>query len=108
MNSQEKKRYLQQYCKLDKVIIQKLEEYKRLESLCTNATSAISGMPNGGNWNAEDWYVRLADLSKEIDREIDRYVDLRKEIEEAIDGVEDKTLQTILRCRYISGMSWRG
>lgn len=69
-------------------------------------TSTITGMPGRGNSTREDWLAKLVDMSKEINCEIDRFSDLRQEIEEAINTVGDTTLQTLLRCRYINGMSW--
>lgn len=63
-------------------------------------------MPRGGGNTREAWYARLADLSREIDEEIDRFVGMRQDIEVAIGSVEDRTLQTLLRYRYINGMTW--
>ena len=63
-------------------------------------------MPHGGCSSREDIYIKLVDLSREIDASIDRYVDKRKEVERSIGAVPDATLQTLLRYRYLNGMTF--
>ena len=106
MTSQEKKSYLQRYTKLDKAINQKLLERDRLRSLAEKCTSSITGMPRGGTSDRTDTYDRLAEIEEEINAEIDKYVAMRKEIEAAIDTVGDITLKTLLRYRYLDGLTW--
>jgi NRPS condensation-like uncharacterized protein len=106
MTNQEKKRYLQRYTKLKNAIDQKLSEYEQLRALCERATTTITGMPPSGRNSREDAYVRMIEMGYKINDEIDRYVDMRKEIEAAISTVEDITLQTLLRYRYLNGLTW--
>lgn len=106
MNNQEKKRYLQRYTKLNKAIDQRILERDRLRSLAEKCTVAITGVPRGGERDRTDTYIRLAEIESEIDKIIDQYVDMRKEIEAAISTVEDITLQTLLRYRYLNGLTW--
>ena len=54
----------------------------------------------------EEYACKLADLEMEIDRRIDQYVDLTREIEAAIDAVEDPRYRELLRFRYVNGWSW--
>ena len=41
-----------------------------------------------------------------MNQRIDAAVEKRKEIETVIETLEDKTLQLLLRYRYIDGMTW--
>lgn len=50
--------------------------------------------------------MKIIDLEREIDRRIDEYVDLTREIETAIDRIDDDRYRDILRFRYINGWSW--
>ncbi len=106
MTNQEKKRYLQRYTKLNNAINQKLSEYEQLRALCEKVTTTITGMPPSGRNSREDAYVRMIEMGHKINDEIDRYVDMRKEIEAAINTVDDITLQTLLRYRYLNGLTW--
>ncbi len=63
-------------------------------------------MPPSGRNSREDAYVRMIEMGHKINDEIDRYVDMRGEIEAAISTVEDITLQTLLRYRYLEGLTW--
>lgn len=103
MSSQEKKRYLQRYCKLDKSINQKLEELAKVKALCEKVTATLSFAPGGGNGTKEDSYIKLIVLRDEINAETDNYVNMRLEIEAKINTVPDETLRTLLRYRYING-----
>lgn len=105
-NNQEKKRALQAYGKLNRSIEQKLLEYERVKSLCEKVTTTITGMPKGGGVSHEDMLLRLSELSKRIDEEVDAYVDKRGEIEAAINTVMDPVLQNVLRYRYINCMTF--
>jgi DNA-directed RNA polymerase specialized sigma subunit len=105
LTSQEKKKYLQQYGKLNKEIDRQLEEITRLKALAEKATTTLSGMPKGTS-DKDDTYIRLIDLRGEVNDKIDQYVDMRKEIVRAIDTVEDLTLRTLLSRRYINGETW--
>ncbi|MGI6030904.1 MAG: hypothetical protein ACOX7F_05320 [Eubacteriales bacterium] len=57
-------------------------------------------------FSTEEEKVRVIHLLRHINREIDRLVDLREAMERSIRTVDDKTLQTLLRCRYIDGLTW--
>lgn len=106
MTNQEKKRYLQRYTKLNKAINQRLRERDRLRSLAEKCTSSITGLPRGGASDKETTWIRLAEIEEEINADVDKYVDMRKEIEAAINTVDDITLQTLLRYRYLNGLTW--
>ena len=63
-------------------------------------------MPKGVGASHEDMLIRLSELSKRIDEEIDAYVDKRGEIEAAINTVTEPVLQNVLRYRYINCMTF--
>lgn len=106
MTNQEKKRYLQRYTNLNKAINQRLRERDRLRSLAEKCTSSITGLPRGGASDKETTWIRLAEIEEEINADVDKYVNMRKEIEAAINTVDDITLQTLLRYRYLNGLTW--
>jgi DNA-directed RNA polymerase specialized sigma subunit len=93
MNAAQKIAYLSQYKQIDLEIDRMIHEVdvwkKRLEPFST-----------------EEEKVRVIHLLRHINREIDRLVDLREAMERSIRTVDDKTLQTLLRCRYIDGLTW--
>lgn len=98
------KEYLKSYQNLKQSINQKLDELSRLRALAEKSTSVLSGMPKGFN-DREEIYAKMIDLSAEIDGEIDKYVDKRAEIETVIEQVEDEKIKTILKYRYINGLT---
>ena len=49
---------------------------------------------------------KLIEMERKIDAEIDLLVDLKKQMRECIDRVENTGYQLVLRCRYISNMSF--
>jgi hypothetical protein len=75
--------------------------------MAEKCTSIITGMPHGGSSTREDTYVKLIELSHDINDKIDALVNMQVEIEAAIDTVPDLTLQTLLRYRYVHGMKWK-
>jgi DNA-directed RNA polymerase specialized sigma subunit len=74
--------------------------------LAEKCTSSITGLPRGGASDKETTWIRLAEIEEEINADVDKYVDMRKEIEAAINTVDDITLRTLLRYRYLNGLTW--
>jgi len=54
----------------------------------------------------ENTVVKIVDLEKEINEDIDRLVDVKAEIMETISQVDDPICQLLLEMRYISGKAW--
>ena len=106
MTNQEKKAWLRRYWDLDRAINQKLDEQERLRALCERVTPVLTGMPGGAASDRTDAYIKLAELEAQIDAEVDQYADMRSEIEGAIDTLDDMTLRTLMRYRYLSGLTW--
>ena len=77
MNSKE---FLEQVRYVDRAIDTKLEQLYRLRNEATKATSLVSDMPRGGSPNLqrlEDTIVKIIDLEREINRDIDRLIDMK-------------------------------
>lgn len=78
MTSQEKKQMIQQCQALDSEINQRIDQIDVLRSLAERMTSVVTGMPHGGGSKSrEDIYIKLVDLSNEVNQKIDEYIDLK-------------------------------
>ena len=103
------KEYLSQAFRLDRSITSKLSQLDSLKALATRATSGLSGMPGSDSPDPhrfEATLVKIADLEREIDGEIDRLVDLKREIKAVINSVADQEHRTLLELRYQCFMTW--
>ena len=50
--------------------------------------------------------MKIIELEKVIDAEIDRFVDLKKEIRDVINKVPDNSQKLVLKLRYIQFLKW--
>lgn len=107
MTSQEKKRWLQRYRVLDQEINQRLDQIDALRSLAERMTSVVTGMPHGGGSKSrEDVYIKLIDLSGEVNQKVDGLVDMQREIESCIVLIGNTKLRDLLLMRYINCKSF--
>ena len=108
MTNQEKKAWLLQYRRLHARIDRMEREKSRWIERATQISATSDGMPHGSGVSDKvgNTAAKIADLTAEINREIDRLVDLRREIEKTISAVQDDTLRELLRFRYIDGEKW--
>lgn len=112
----QKKRWLQRYRelgrevdRLDRQINSALQEIEVLRATAEKSTTVLSGMPNGGGFRGpEDVWIKLIDMSNEVNQLVDKYVDQRREAERklseivmVINSIEDGTLSTLLLMRYV-------
>ena len=100
--------YLSQARQLDAAIDARLERIARLRALVSGRAARTDGMPRGGagvDWT--DTVVRIDEMERALDRDIDRLIDLRREIAEVIAAVPDMRYRTLLEYRYLCGWSWR-
>ena len=104
------KEYLRQLWHLDRRINIRLQELKRLK-----ADIGIRQMPNNPDRvtgsgcpqdPVADTVVRIADLERRLNDQVDRYINLKAKIMEQIDGMESQTYQDILTCRYVLMQNW--
>lgn len=105
------KQYLRQAYRLNDLINSDLAELEQLKILSTSVSSPnLSGMPSSGTRKQEAPFVnavmKIIELEKVIDAEIDRFVDLKKEIRDVINKVPDNSQKLVLKLRYIQFLKW--
>lgn len=103
------KAFLGQAYNLDKRIETKLEQIDALRSLATRATSTLTDMPRSPSpdpHRTESVVTKIADLSVEAEREIDKLVDLKREISSIIEWVENPEQRLLLELRYLGYQTW--
>ena len=121
--SQQKKRWLQGYRaltreieRIDRRITSCLEEIDAIRETAEKSTTVLSGMPGGGGFKGrEDIYVKLIDLSNEVNLLVDKYVDERKVLEakralitQAISTIGDAAMEHLMILRYVENMNFEG
>lgn len=108
MTNQEKKAWLLQYRSLCRRIGRMKKEQAEWMERAENMNAPVNGLPHGSGVSDKvgNTAAKIADLTAEINREIDKLVDLRREIEKTISAVQDDTLRELLRFRYIDGEKW--
>lgn len=101
------KEYLSRAWQIDRRIEARIEERERLETLITSPRAAkLTGMPRGGNGDWTNAVIALADLSEVIAHEITDLCRIKREVDEAIEAVEDVRYKRILELRYRCYQSW--
>jgi DNA-directed RNA polymerase specialized sigma subunit len=104
------KEYLSQALWLDQMIVSKLEQLETLKSLAMKVTSSFAEEKvSGGNTEKskmESTIVKVIDLENEIGADFERLVDLKKEIQDAINRVDNINCQLLLEMRYLNGKNW--
>ena len=103
------KEYMEQARYLDMQINSKIEQIRNLNELATKATTVYSDMPHSPNRNTsrmEETVVKIIDLEREIDRDIDALVNLKREIMRVVNRIESAEYRTILEMRYLQFKKW--
>ncbi len=103
------KDYLSQARFLDARINAKIKQLDGLNTLATNATSVLTGMPhspNRGSSKLEKIIVKIVDLQEEINHDIDMLVDLKRAIVVLIKQVPSDEQQAVLEKRYLNYQQW--
>ncbi len=105
------KAFLKQAYRLNELIDSNLAELENLKSLSTSVSGANYGAERvqGGNLpgsRIEGIVLKIIDLEREIQAEIDRYIDLKKSIRESINEIQNQNEKLILRYRYVELLSW--
>ena len=103
------KEYLSQVRFIDSMVDSKLEQLTRLKETATKATATISDMPRSDSpdlQSMETTVVKMIDMEREIDAEIDKLVDLKREIRDVIQKVHTPRYRALLEMRYLSFMTW--
>lgn len=104
------KDYLSQARQLDQAIDARLERIARLRALVNGRPARTDGMPRGGGagsaGSAFDWtetVIKIDEMERALDKDIDRLIALKREIAEAIAAVPDMRYRTLLEYRYLCG-----
>ena len=101
--------FLNRAYKVDQRIDSKIEQVGSLRSLATKATSVLSDMKvqtSHDGRRMEDLVVKIVDLEREINGDIDELIDLKREIMDAIKTVDSPDMQLLLEKRYLLFLSW--
>ena len=101
------KDYLSQARQLDQAIDARLERIARLRALVSGRAARTDGMPRGGA--GVDWtetIIKIDEMERALDKDIDRLIDLKREIAEVIAAVPDMRYRTLLEYRYLCGWGW--
>ena len=101
--------YFENAYKIDQRINSKIERIQAYESLATNISISISGMPGSGNRNIhkmENLLVKVADLQNEVQEELEQLIDMKMEITHLINKLENREQQLILEQRYLCMKTW--
>ncbi len=107
MTNREKINCLKRYRQLDEEINQKIEELTLWRAKATKITPSFSDTPKGGVEDRIQLAVdKICELDKQINADVDKLYKAKKLIEKAIGTVPDRTLQTLLRYKYINGKTW--
>ena len=100
--------WLQRVKRLDAMIECKLAEKQQLMDLATNITSSGDGMPHGKGMvpqKIQDIAVKLAELSKDIDKQVAEFVDTKNEIVAVLEQLPPNEYQ-VLHKHYIEYKTW--
>ena len=101
--------YLTQARMIDSRINSKLMELQRARELATKATGLVSDMPRNPSpdlQQMESRVVKIVDLEREINAEIDELVDLKRDIRELIAQIRKPEYRTLLELRYLGFRTW--
>lgn len=101
------KEFLSQARDIDNRIDRKIEERERLlAKLTAGRMTQLTGMPRGGNSDWTDALARYIQLDDEIKAEIMALCKTKREVNEAIDNVEDARHRQLLELRYRNYLNW--
>ena len=101
------KEFLSQAWEIDRRIENRIEERERLAARLEAGRSAnLDGMPRGGRFDWTNAADRIVEMDAAIAGEISRLCAIKRQVNSAIDAVEDSRLRRILELRYRNYMSW--
>jgi uncharacterized protein Yka (UPF0111/DUF47 family) len=106
MTNQEKKAFLNRYREAINEIDSITEEMARIRSNAMRITPVITDMPKGGysvNNKLQEAIEQLEACANRIQPKVNRLHEEMLMVEKVIDAVTDKTLQQLLRYKYING-----
>ena len=103
------KEYLSQAYRLDQRIQSKKSQILSLESMASNCTTAITGMPRNPSPSVSpmaDAVCKIVDIKNDLRDELARLLNLKIRILEIIHSVKNLEYQLILEKRYLCYQPW--
>lgn len=103
------KDYLSQAYRIDIRITSKLEQLMSLRSLATRANATLDDAPHSSTRNLqsmEDTIIKMIDLERNINADIDALVELKYDIMLLIRSMENSEWHTLLEMRYLCFKPW--
>jgi len=79
---------------------------QRLDDQARKVTTAITGMPGGGNADRDAVLAALADARRNVARRYTWALSRKEAVEEFVDKIPDSTCRIVLRLRYIELLKW--
>lgn len=97
--------------RLNEKINADLEELAQLRLLSTSISSSnLSGMPMSSSRSTDSTFsraiIKVIDIEKKIDSEVDRYVNLKEEVRERISELKNENERLVLQYRYLCYNTW--
>ena len=104
------KEYLSKVKRLDEAINCRLRELEYWRDLSCRLSGGSFDENYDPNPPTEAPFTRCLEKIDEIERDVnakvDTLVDLRRAVNRAIDAMDNRDEQILLRCRYLDGLSW--
>ncbi len=103
------KEYLSQAYRIDQRINAKLEQVARLRSLTQRVTTTFDSQRVSRTrdvTSSQTAINRLIEAEEKVNKDIDAYIDCKREIQEAIDRLEDDNCRLLLELRYLCMKCW--
>ena len=109
MTNQEKKDYLSRY-RIAGLEARRLEEdIQRWEAKATAITPRYSSEPGGGSGDKIQGAVdKIMELQVKLAEKLEEQIALRREVEGAIDSIQDQRMRQLMKRHYIDGLTWGG
>lgn len=101
------KEFLLRAWQIDKRIESRIEERERIQGmLIAPRTAKLTGMPRGGGVDWTNAVMAIADMDSAIAKEIGDLCTIKRQVNDAIEAVEDMRYKRILELRYRNYMTW--
>lgn len=100
---------LNQIKKMDAKINNDIEELASLQALATKTTSALGGnrvQASGSQQKMADCVIKIAELKKAINTEVDAYVEYKDQVKQLIHEACDADCCRLLYLRYFRFETW--
>ena len=104
-----KTEYLEHGYWANQMIAGKISQLQDLNDMTTKVNSVMSIVPPSGTRNVhkmEDTVIKIVDLQREINNDIDGLVDFKRELTTVINKVADPELRSLLTLRYLGFKKW--